>query len=72
MDVLDTVVFNETQTKVVGDIKEQLTGVITLITDTVPDSRYRSLTITRLEEAAFWVNKGVSRTVAIGETIDPA
>jgi hypothetical protein len=27
----------------------------------VPESRYRSLTLTSLEEAAMWVNKAITR-----------
>jgi hypothetical protein len=31
------------------------------IGDAVPESRYRSLTLTSLEEAAMWINKAITR-----------
>lgn len=32
-----------------------------VITKMVPDGRYKALTITALEEAAMWANKGITR-----------
>jgi hypothetical protein len=42
-------------------LRETFADLAKVITDSVPESRYRSLAITRLEEAAMWTMKAVTR-----------
>lgn len=48
-------------------IRESGLAMATYINDTVPDSREKSLAITRIEEAVFWANAALARLGAIGE-----
>ena len=43
------------------DIRAAANHVAHLIDDSMPDSREKSLAITKLEEAVFWANAGISR-----------
>ena len=40
--------------------RDQFESLVKQISEQVPESRGRSLAITKLEEAAFWLNKGIT------------
>lgn len=42
-------------------IREKAKEFATLIAQTVPDSRERSVALTELETAVFWANAGIAR-----------
>ena len=42
-------------------IRSNAKELATLISDLVPDSREKSLALTKLEEAVMWANAGIAR-----------
>lgn len=45
----------------IEDLRVMFENLYSFIVTDVPSSRERSLALTKLEEAAMWVNKGLSR-----------
>jgi hypothetical protein len=52
---------SEQQLASMACVRETFANALKIIEDHVPDSRYKSLTVTALEEAAMWANKGITR-----------
>lgn len=51
----------DAQVETMDDFRKAFAELAEHIETDVPESRYRSLCITRLEEAAMWVNKAITR-----------
>jgi len=51
----------EGQEEVYKSIRDTAKHFANLIDDSMPDSREKSLAVTKLEEAVFWANAGISR-----------
>lgn len=51
----------EGQGEIYKNIRDMAKRFAHLIDDSMPDSREKSLAITKLEEAVFWSNAGISR-----------
>jgi hypothetical protein len=51
----------EAQLATMQGLRESFAKLAREIGANVPESRYRSLTLTSLEEAAMWVNKAITR-----------
>ena len=49
------------QPELYAKIRERAKALAYLIEDTVPDSREKSLAMTKLEEAVMWANAGIAR-----------
>lgn len=41
-------------------INKECSNLARMIKDLVPETRYRSLALTRLEDVAMWTNKGIA------------
>lgn len=52
---------SDEQISTMGDLREAFAELVEKIEAKVPESRYRSLAVTALEEAAMWVNKAITR-----------
>lgn len=52
-------------------LRNQAKGMAMLIDHYCPDSREKSLAITKLEEAIFWANAGIARNETEGTPKDP-
>ena len=44
-----------------GELRQEGRELADLILDTCPDSRERSIALTKLEEAIFWANASIAR-----------
>jgi len=51
----------EGQPAIYQNIRSIAKGLALYINDVVPDSREKSIAITKLEEATFWANAGIAR-----------
>lgn len=52
---------NEEQKKKIEDIRNSFTNVTEFVLENMKDSREKSLTLTKLEEACMWAIKGITR-----------
>jgi len=48
------------QVALMQDFRDKFEALASCIEDFAPESRGRALAITKLEEAAFWLNKGIT------------
>lgn len=55
------------QTGMYGSIRAQASSFAYLIDGLVPDSREKSLAMTKLEECVMWANAGIARNEVQGE-----
>ena len=51
---------NEEQIKLMQEFRDKFESLASEIKEKVPASRGLSLAITKLEESAFWLNKGIT------------
>ncbi len=49
------------QPELYEEIREEAKKLAMMLNVTVPDSREKSLALTKLEEAVFWANAGIAR-----------
>lgn len=49
------------------EIRKHALNVASLINSLCPESREKSLSISRLEEAVFWANASIARAIALPE-----
>lgn len=52
---------DEEQKRKISDTREAFTNVTAFILENMKDSREKSLTLTKLEEACMWAIKGITR-----------
>ena len=52
---------NEEQKKKIEDTRNSFTNVTEFVLENMKDSREKSLTLTKLEEACMWAIKGITR-----------
>lgn len=52
---------DEEQKQKINDTREAFTKVTTFVLANMKDSREKSLTLTKLEEACMWAIKGITR-----------
>lgn len=56
---------NETQADALDQLTDQMNSTHALLVSLLPDSRERSLAITKLEECSMWAKKGVVFRLAV-------
>lgn len=52
---------NEEQKRKIEDTRKTFTNVTAFVLENMKDSREKSLTLTKLEEACMWAIKGITR-----------
>ncbi len=52
---------NEEQKQKISNTREAFTKVTAFVLENIKDSREKSLTLTKLEEACMWAIKGITR-----------
>lgn len=52
---------NEEQKRKIEDTRKAFTNVTAFVLENMKDSREKSLTLTKLEEACMWAIKGITR-----------
>lgn len=60
-DLFDAKPLNEHQAQSIQLVKDEARRLQSVVTDLVPEGRYRALCITHLEQLVLWANKGISR-----------
>lgn len=60
-NTFDHIILNKEQIRCVENLRNHFASLLIAVEEYVPAGRDRAVVITKLEEAAMWSNKGISR-----------